>query len=206
MHIKRNLSDCRANKWAISAFFTCTTGMKNENKKIRKNFQRTIFILRLNFSEKIFWEDSVAAGCCKGGAAYYSEKQPIHVQHGRIVSIFAFCELANTRLKAAAKHHYTILPPCMARGRCVCFLCNIVLVACCKIYAECLHAPRPRFYYPHFCAFFCFRLYVYHLSFFVPLSFCPLCCYFLLLCFALLTYLLAFFSFLYSCTLFLVYI
>ena len=54
MYIKRNLSDCRANKWAISAFFTCTTGMKNENKKIRKKFSENDFILRLKFSEKKF--------------------------------------------------------------------------------------------------------------------------------------------------------
>ena len=61
-----------ANKWAISAFFTCTTGMKNENKKNQKNFQRTIYITGINFSEKNFLQkksrnDSVAAGRCKGG-------------------------------------------------------------------------------------------------------------------------------------------
>ena len=55
------------------------TGRKNENKKIRKKFQRTIYILRLKFSEKIFLQksriDSVAVGAAKGGMAYYSTQQ-----------------------------------------------------------------------------------------------------------------------------------
>ena len=79
MYIKRNLSDCRANKWAISAFYTCTTGMKNENKKIRKKFPENDFILRLKFSEKNFLQksrnDSVAVGASKGEAVYHSTQQ-----------------------------------------------------------------------------------------------------------------------------------
>ena len=43
-----------ANKLAISAFFRCATGVKNENKKIRKKISENDFILRLKFSEKNF--------------------------------------------------------------------------------------------------------------------------------------------------------
>ena len=54
MYIKSISSDCGANKWAISVFFTCTTGMKNENKKNKKNFSENDLYHRAKFSEKIF--------------------------------------------------------------------------------------------------------------------------------------------------------
>ena len=72
MYIKSISSDCGANKWAISAFYTCTTGMKNENKKNQKKIFRERFyskakIFRKNFFTKKSRNDSVAAGAQIGG-------------------------------------------------------------------------------------------------------------------------------------------
>ena len=85
------MSDCRANKLAISAFFTCTTGMKNENKKNQKKFSENDFYSKAKIFRKNFYKksrnDSVAAGAAKRGMVYYSTLQPIQAQNGRIAFI-----------------------------------------------------------------------------------------------------------------------
>ena len=69
---------------------------KMKNKKIRKKFQRTIYITWLIFSEKFFLQksrnDSVASDAPKGGVgvifAPIRKRLAIHAQHGRIAPIF----------------------------------------------------------------------------------------------------------------------
>ena len=63
MYIKSNLSDCGANKLAISANWRSMTGMKNENKKIRKNF-----FTKIEKRQRSCWRG-------KGGGGLYSTQQ-----------------------------------------------------------------------------------------------------------------------------------
>ena len=67
MYIKSISSDCGANKWVISAFFTCTTGMKNENKKNQKKFSDNNFHSKAKIFRKNFLKRQRSIRHPKGG-------------------------------------------------------------------------------------------------------------------------------------------